>query len=445
LVGNPLKGLQTTIAAIATPAGRGGVGIVRISGPDAIHALKQVSTSNADLKPRTASFVHWLDEQGDIIDHGLALYFPAPFSYTGEDVVELQGHGSPVLLRALLQHLYAVGCKPAEPGEFTRRAVENGKIDLSQAEAVAACIDAATVRAGKQAQRQLEGALGQHINELMQRLTGLVAHLEASLDFPEEEIPDLFFNHIAEQMRQEVLEPIDALLATAMLGERLFDGAVVAIIGSPNVGKSSLLNALSGRDRAIVSDAPGTTRDVLEVDFEVHGIPVRLADTAGMRESDDMVEKEGVRRAEVAAEQADVVVMVADASRPETWNMSLSADLYVMNKIDLNHSEIPTHFISMSVKRDGDVDGLIDALALQLGDTNLADDGLLVTRERHRQILQQAHVHLQTGLLYIHDESQMDLTAMEWRQAWSALGSILGIGDVEFILDRVFSEFCIGK
>jgi len=181
------------------------------------------------------------------------------------------------------------------------------------------------------------------------------------------------------------------------------------------------------------------------VDFEVHGIPVRLADTAGIRQSEDAIEQEGVRRAELAAKQADAIVCVADASRPETWHISQDADIYLMNKIDLTHDNIPSHFIPMSLKHDVDLSVLIDALALQLGDINLADDGLLVTRERHRQILQQANQHLQLGLNYIHDESQMDLTAMEWRQAWSSLGSILGIGDIETILDRVFSEFCIGK
>jgi len=440
-----LNDQQSTIAAIATPAGRGGVGIVRISGPNALQILQQVSTCKTAIQARVATFIHWMDEQGDVLDHGLALYFPAPNSYTGEDVVELQGHGSPVLLRALLERLYAAGCKPAEPGEFTRRAVENGKIDLSQAEAVAACIDAATLRAGKQAQRQLEGAFGQHIELLMQRLTGLVAHLEASLDFPEDEIPDLFFEHISEQIQQEVIYPIERLLATAVLGERLFEGAVVAIVGAPNVGKSSLLNALSGRDRAIVSDIPGTTRDVLEIDFEVHGIPVRLADTAGLRISDDVIEQEGVRRAELAAQQADVTIHVADATRPETWAISQRVDLSIMNKTDLQHIPIPDRFIPVSVKLNADLDVLIDALALQLGDTHLADDGLLVTRERHRNILQQAAGHLMIGLEYVGHESHMDLTAMEWRRAWSLLGSILGIGDVEYILDRVFSEFCVGK
>ncbi|MBL4774838.1 MAG: tRNA uridine-5-carboxymethylaminomethyl(34) synthesis GTPase MnmE [Mariprofundus sp.] len=438
-------GQPTTIAAIATPAGRGGVGIVRISGANALAILQKISTRKLQITARLATLVHWSDEHGDVLDHGLALYFPAPHSYTGEDVVEIQGHGSPVLLRALLERLYQLGCKPAEPGEFTRRAVEQGKIDLSQAEAVAACIDAATVRAGKQAQRQLEGAFGQHIEQLMQRLTGLVAHLEASLDFPEEDIPDLFFDNIVAQMKDDVLIPIAALLATAKLGERLFDGAVVAIIGAPNVGKSSLLNALSGRDRAIVSDVPGTTRDVLEIDFEVNGIPVRLADTAGLRRSDDAIEQEGVRRAEQAAQQADAIILVADAARPDTWDIDQNADIYLMNKSDLPHGEIPSRFIAVSVKHDAALAVLIEALAVQLGDTHLADDGLLVTRERHRHILQQASAHVQTGLDYIHHESHMDIAAMEWRRAWSLLGGILGIGDVEYILDRVFSEFCIGK
>jgi len=440
-----LNDQQSTIVAIATPAGRGGVGIVRISGPDALQVVQQVSTCKAAIQARIATFIHWMDEQGDVLDHGLVLYFPAPHSYTGEDVVELQGHGSPVLLRALLECLYAAGCKPAEPGEFTRRAVENGKIDLSQAEAVAACIDAATVRAGKQAQRQLDGAFGQHIELLMHRLTGLVAHLEASLDFPEDEIPNLFFENMSKQIQQDVIVPIELLLATAALGERLFEGAVVAILGAPNVGKSSLLNALCGRDRAIVSDIPGTTRDVLEVDFEVHGIPVRLADTAGLRLSDDYIEQEGVRRAQEAAKQADVTILVADASRPETWKISPCVDLCLMNKIDLPHDMIPDDFIPISVKQDDSLDVLIDALALQLGDTHLADDGLLVTRERHRQILQQAIEHLQAGLVFVGHEGHMDLSAMEWRRAWSLLGGILGIGDVEYILDRVFAEFCVGK
>ncbi len=389
--------------------------------------------------------LQWTDDSGDALDEGLALFFPGPNSYTGEDVVELQGHGSPVLLRALLERLYQLGCRPAEPGEFTRRAVENGNIELSQAEAVAACIDAATVRAGKQAMRQLQGAFGQRIEELMHRLTGLVAHIEASLDFPEEEIPALFFEHLSEQMQDSIISPISALLSTAPLGERLFDGATVAIIGAPNVGKSSLLNALAGRDRAIVSNIPGTTRDVLEIDFEVHGIPVRLADTAGLRLSEDIIEQEGVRRAEAAAEQADAIIFVADATRPDTWQTNRDANMFLMNKADLVDSGFPASFTPVSIKQGQGLDKISDSLAEYLGDMNLADDGLLVTRERHRTILVDVVSHLQRGVGMLHSEEQLELTAMEWRTAWSLLGGILGVGDIEHILDRVFSEFCIGK
>jgi len=415
-----------------------------MSGPQVLSIMKQVTMLD-DITPRTATLTRWLDRTGDVLDEGLALFFPAPHSYTGEDVIELQGHGSPVLLRALLERLYELGCRPAEPGEFTRRAVENGNIELSQAEAVAACIDAATVRAGKQALRQLQGIFGQHIDTLMQRLTGLVAHVEACLDFPEEEIPALFFEQLSENMQKTVITPIEKLLSTAPLGERLFEGAVVAIIGAPNVGKSSLLNTLAGRDRAIVSNIPGTTRDVLEIDFEVHGIPVRLADTAGLRTSDDAIEQEGVRRAEAAAEQADAIIFVADASRPDTWDTSRNANIFLMNKVDLVDAVFPPHFIPVSIKQKTGLEQLSDVLAKQLGDMSLADEGLLVTRERHRTILLETLSHLQAGMSMLHSEDQLELTAMEWRAAWSQLGSILGIGDIEYILDRVFSEFCIGK
>lgn len=391
-----------------------------------------------------ATLARWQDADGAILDEGLVLYFPAPHSYTGEDTVELQGHGSPVLLRALLSRLYQLGCRAAEPGEFTRRAVENGQIDLSQAEAVGACIDAATVRAGKQALRQLQGSFGLHIDHLMQQLTALVAQVEASLDFPEEDIPDLHFQQLGDKMQSDIIEPIEKLLQTAVLGERLFDGAVVAIIGAPNVGKSSLLNALAGHDRAIVSDVPGTTRDVLEIDFEVHGIPIRLADTAGLRVSDDLIEKEGVRRAELVAKQADLIIFVADATRPDTWESSLHADIRLMNKTDLV-SVCPESFIPVSIKQHLGLDAFTDVLANQLGDMPVADEGLLVTRERHKTLLMDATVHLRRGQAMLGHQSQIDLAAMEWRSAWSLLGRILGLGDIELILDHIFSEFCIGK
>lgn len=350
-----------------------------------------------------------------------------------------------MLLRALLGRLYQLGCKPAEPGEFTRRAVENGQMDLAQAEAVAACIDAATTRAGKQAQRQLQGAFGKHVEQLMHHLTSLVAHVEASLDFSEEEIPDPYFDQLAKKVQEQLISPIRQMLDSAPLGERLFDGATVAIIGAPNVGKSSMLNALAGRDRAIVSDIPGTTRDVLEIDFEVHGIPVRLSDTAGLRDSTDAIEKEGVRRAQQAAAGADAILFVADASRPESWECQTDADISIMNKIDLEHGDCPDHFLPISTINGTGLERLKEHLAIMLGDKEIADESIMVTRERHRQSLLEALSYIESGMEMLHSEAQLDITAAQWRHAWSSLGEILGIGDVENILDQIFSEFCIGK
>lgn len=435
----------STIAAIATPPGRGGVGIIRISGPDAVSVVNELSASKRCPEPRVATLDVWCDGNGNVLDQGIVLFFQAPASYTGEDVVELQGHGSTVLLHALLARLFELGCVPAQPGEFTRRAVENGKMDLSQAEAVVACIDAATVRACLQAQRQLQGAFGRHINELMERLTSLVAHVEATLDFPEEEIPDLYFSDLRDKMVQQVIEPIRVMLASAPLGERLFHGATVAIIGAPNAGKSSLLNALSGRDRAIVSHIEGTTRDTLEVDFEVHGIPLRLVDTAGLRESDDIIEQEGVRRARETARNADVTLFVADATRKHTWDESVDADIFLMNKVDLPHPDLPKKYLQISVADGVGIEVLRTRLATYLGDMAMGDEGMMVTRERHRLILTEALEYIEAGALSLTDEGMLDVTAMQWRRAWALLGSILGIGDVDHILDRIFSEFCIGK
>jgi len=436
-----------TIAAIATPPGRGGLGVIRISGPAAQAITGNMCGLREPLKARHARYASFLDANGEPLDSGLLLYFPAPASYTGDDVVELQAHGSPVLLRALLERVMGLGARPALPGEFTRRAVENGKMNLEQAEAVVACIDAATLRAARQAQRHLQGEFGKKISGLMDVLTGLVAHVEACLDFPEEDIPGLFFDQLRTRLADELLQPIDALLATSDFGERLFQGVTVAIVGAPNVGKSTLLNLLSGRDRAIISPQPGTTRDVLEVDFELHGIPVRLIDTAGLRESADNIEQEGIKRARAAAGTADLVIAMADASNPETWDPGVEADCYVMNKIDLVNSNVdfPAMYHLISAHAGDGIDILIDSLAFRLGDIPAAEEGLLITSSRHRQQIVLARNHLLNGAELLGDSVSMDMAAMEWRRAWSSMGEILGLGDVEHILDRVFSEFCIGK
>ena len=441
--------MNDTISAIATPHGRGGIGIIRLSGPQAASIALKLCQRDKPFTPRFAHFHHWYDDQGETIDHGLTIYFAGSSSYTGEDTVELQAHGSPMLLKALFERTLTLGCRAAEPGEFTRRAVEHGKIDLSQAEAVVACIDAATLRAAKQAQKQLDGTFGRRISQYMDDLTSVVAHVEACLDFPEDEVPELFYEQLRQRVESELITPIQQQL-NSKLGERLFEGATVAIIGEPNVGKSSLLNALSGRDRAIVTDIAGTTRDTLEVDFEVSGIPIRLTDTAGLRHTDDIVEQEGVRRAKQTAETADLVIFIADASRPETWKpethfKSLNIHLKIMNKVDKTASFQANDFVPISIKQHQGLEILIETMAKQLGDVDLTDEAALVTSARHRAALEVSLAHIQAGLDMLGREEMIDLTAMEWRRAWSTLGEILGIGDVEFILDKVFSEFCIGK
>lgn len=436
-----------TIAAIATPPGRGGVGVIRISGPEAGAIAGQLCDRSEPWPERRAVLARFMDEEGATLDQGLVLYFPAPHSYTGEDVVELQAHGSPVLLRAILARALDLGARMAGPGEFTRRAVANGRMTLDQAEAVAACIDAATLRAARQAERHLAGEFGHFVSGLMEEITHVLAHVEACLDFPEEDVPAPLFGELRSRVERELLAPIEASLKTAAFGERLFQGATVAIIGAPNVGKSSLLNRLAGRERAIVSDIPGTTRDVLEVEFEVAGIPVRLADTAGLRDSADAIEREGVRRARQAAGSADVTLLVADATRPETWNVDAPADIRLMNKVDL--VETPgawaEAFLPVSAVTGEGIDQVVEAMAQRLEAMPAAEEGLVVTRERHRRLLEQARMRLEAGLAMLGDAASLDLVALEWRGAWSALGEILGLGDVEAILDRVFSEFCIGK
>ncbi len=441
---------STTIAAIATAAGRGGIGIIRLSGAQAMPVAAALTHRTIAFVPRVAQLCRWFDGQDNVLDEGLVLYFPAPASYTGEDVIELQGHGSPVLLHTLLQRCFSLGCVPAAAGEFTRRAVLHGRMDISQAEGVIACIDAATERAARQAQRHLAGDFGQVIGQLMDALLSITAHAEACLDFPEDDIPPLFIEQLKARIHTTLLTPLSTMLRTADFGERLFNGATAVIVGAPNVGKSSLLNALSGRNRAIVSAQAGTTRDVLEVDFEVHGIPVRLLDTAGLRRSDDAIEQEGVARAHAQAAMADMVVFVADASAPDTWLMPdglSSVDLYVMNKIDTgtNESIYPDQFSQVSVHQHQGIGTLITAMAQHLGDHLASDEAPLITRARHRDAVTRAQQALQEGSSLLIDEATLDLATLQLRRAHAALAEIIGMGDVEHILDRVFSEFCIGK
>jgi len=393
-----------------------------------------------------ATLATWLDADGTTIDCGIQLFFPGPHSYTGEDVIELHGHGNPLLLEALLARLVDLGATPAAAGEFTRRAVDHGKMDLSQAEAVAATIDAATLRAARQAQRQLAGEFGAFINGCMQQLTALLATVEACLDFAEEELPPLTMAQLKTEA-QSLHATLARSLQSAALGERLFSGVTVAILGAPNVGKSTLLNALSGRDRAIVSSVAGTTRDLLEVEMALNGIPLRLFDTAGLHASDDAIEQEGMRRAHQAAAQADVVIWVADASRPDSWVAPIANDLLLMNKMDLAANiTLPDGAIPICAQSGMGLDDLIAAVTRRVDDASFAgEEASMVTHARHRHAMTRAIASLASGIDLLAGEETLDLAAMEWRNSWNALGEILGIGDVEHILDQLFSSFCIGK
>ncbi len=437
---------KATIAAVSTPTGRGGIGVIRLSGPGSRSISLRLSHREKHWQPRYAHLARWYDEQDQLLDSGIVLFFPAPYSYTGEDIIELHGHGSPVLMQAMMKRLFDLGAKQAEPGEFTRRAVENGKMDLSQAEAVIATIDAVTLRAARQAQRHLVGEFGRCIERLMDHLSHILAQLEACLDFPEEDIPPLLYNTLRSDLQRDLVQPLDLLLQTSTFGERLFHGVTVAILGAPNVGKSSFLNRLTARERAIVSDIAGTTRDTLEVNFEVCGVPMRLIDTAGIQESSDAIEQEGVRRAHRAAEEADVVIFVADVSRPDTWRMTQEVDVKIMNKIDLSNGEpLPASFLPFCALSGEGLSEIKQYLSRNLEQLPAQEEGLLVTRERHRQALSESRQHLLEGLARLGREDELELVALDWHQARSCLGRIVGIGDIEEILDRVFTEFCIGK
>ena len=436
--------MSDTIAALATPLGRAAIGIVRMSGPASDAILKKL-TGREPPPARTAVLRPVLDADGAVLDQALVLRFVAPASYTGEDMAEIHAHGSPVILERILARVFALGARPAAPGEFTRRAVENGKMDLTQAEAVAAAIEASTLRAAKEAQKQLAGALGRRIEAWMQHLLDITAQMEAWLDFPEEDIPPPVA--LAEEM-QTLAAEMRALIGTAHLGERLFRGVSLAIVGEPNVGKSSLLNRLLGEERAIVSAIPGTTRDLVEADLEIAGVPVRLVDTAGLRTSDDPIEAEGIRRAREAVARADLILLVVDATDPARRPaLPRPPDLVVANKADLLQGQASApcaDALLVSAKTGKGLAALEERLAALVAGQGAENEDVLITRARQREALVRAEAalaeaagHLQAG--------RLDVAAMEARRAWAALGEILGMGDVETILDRVFARFCIGK
>ncbi len=458
------------VVAIATAPGRGAVGIVRVSGAGLAPFVKALL--GREPRPREATYLAFADEQGQPIDHGLALWFPGPHSYTGEDVLELQGHGGPVVLQLLLARCLAVGrdtlpaLRVARPGEFTERAFLNDKLDLAQAEAVADLIDASTEAAARSASRSLAGVFSERVHGLRDALVHLRMLVEATLDFPEEDIDFLQKADAAGQL-QRLRAALDAVMAQARQGALLRDGLKVVIAGQPNAGKSSLLNALAGAELAIVTPIAGTTRDVVRQTIQIEGVPLHVIDTAGLREGADVdeVEKIGIERAWGQIAQADAVVFLHDLTRCDTARYQAGdkaiagalpqgvAVVHVWNKLDqcpprahaLSVAAASPDGILMSAKRGDGLDLLRQRL-LQLAGWQHAGDGLFMARERHLQALRRVGAHLDTAAALLAAQAEhLDLLAEELRLAQTALGEITGEFTADDLLGEIFSRFCIGK
>ncbi|TWB22500.1 tRNA modification GTPase trmE [Nitrospirillum amazonense] len=439
-----------TIFALASAPGRGGVQVIRLSGPATGTALRALTRRSLPA-PRRATLARLHDQAGEVFDQALVLWFPGPDSFTGEDVVELHLHGGRAVLAAASEALTAQGLRLAEPGEFSRRAFEAGKLDLTEAEAIADLVDAETAAQRRQALRQMEGALGQLCEGWRHRLVRALAHLEADIDFPDEDLPHGLAPAVVPVLTG-LYQEIGAHLADGHRGERLRDGFSIAILGAPNAGKSSLLNALARRDAAIVSSTAGTTRDVIEVNLDLGGFPVILADTAGLRDAADEIEREGIRRALARAEKADLKLLVLDCS---TWNIGDMAEatlaladgdaLVVLNKRDLC-TYAPAMVagrtaIAVSATTGEGLADLLAALERIVGDRLMPGAAPSLTRARHRQALEDCRAALARALR----ADLPELAAEDVRLAARALGRITGRVDVEDLLDVIFRDFCIGK
>ena len=449
-----------TIVAQATPPGRGGVGILRVSGPKAQDVAKAVL--GILPKPRYAHYLPFLASDGTTLDEGIALFFPNPHSFTGEDVLELQGHGGPVILDILLKRILEIsGVRIARPGEFSERAFLNDKLDLAQAEAIADLIDASSEQAAKSALSSLQGVFSKKINTLVEALIHLRIFTEAAIDFPEEEIDFLSDGKIAAELEQ-VIQRLNEVRQEAKQGSLLREGMKVVIAGRPNAGKSSLLNALAGRDAAIVTDIAGTTRDVLREHIHIDGMPLHIIDTAGLREASDEVERIGIERAWQEIEQADRVLFMVDSTttnetNPEKlWpefierlpkNMPVTV---IRNKADLTgeplgYSEQNGYcLIQLSARTGEGITLLRDHLKQVMGFTSSTEGGFLA-RRRHLQALEKAAEHLNNGQYQLTTFHAGELLAEELRLAQEALSEITGEFTSDDLLGRIFSSFCIGK
>lgn len=438
-----------TIAAVATPLGKGGVGIVRVSG----FLASKIALKIFGKLPKVqhATYGKFIASDNAVIDEGVAIYFKAPHSFTGEDVLELQGHGGPVVMDMLLRRVIELGARLARPGEFSERAFLNDKLDLSQAEAIADLINAHSEQAAKSALKSLQGEFSALISGLVQQLIQLRMFVEAALDFPEEEIDFLEDKNISENL-DNVIKQLDAVLQSAKQGRLLQEGMTVVIAGEPNAGKSSLLNLLSGQESAIVTDIPGTTRDVLREYIQLDGLPLHIIDTAGLQESDDIVEQEGVKRAQLVIEQADRVLLMKDITSKQQLSEQeniLNKTTVIYNKVDLTN-EAPRiekkdkTYIYLSAKTGEGLDLLKQHLKKCMGFDGTTE-GNFIARRRHIDALVKANKCLLSAKKQLQENKVGELLAEELLQAQNILSKITGEFRSDDLLGKIFSEFCIGK
>lgn len=449
-----------TIAAIATAPGRGGVGIIRVSGKHATEIAEKICAKK--LTARHAHYCDFHSSNGEVLDSGIALFFPNPDSFTGEDVLELQGHGGPVILDLLLAEVCKLGARMARPGEFSERAFINDKMDLAQAEAIADLIEASSAQAARNALHSLQGVFSDQVHNLVESLIRLRIYVEAAIDFPEEEIDFLSDGKVAGDLTQ-LQAQLQQLLADAKQGVLVREGMNVVIAGKPNAGKSSLLNALAGTDKAIVTDIAGTTRDILQEQIHIDGMPLHIIDTAGLRESPDEVERIGIERAWQAIEKADRVLLLVDGQTvdpnfnkntiwPEfTQKLPNPEQLTViLNKADLSQHEVgplssdKEDCLGISAKTGAGLDELKQHLKSVMGYQG-ASEGGFTARRRHLEAIEKAQESLDNGALQLHELGAGELLAEDLRAAQEALGEITGSFTPDELLGRIFSSFCIGK
>ena len=452
--------MKETIVAQATAPGRGGIGILRVSGPKAVEVAQAVLGKCP--KPRMADYLPFKDADGTVLDQGIALYFKSPNSFTGEDVLELQGHGGQVVLDLLLKRILQLdGVRLARPGEFSEQAFLNDKLDLAQAEAIADLIDATSEQAARSALKSLQGEFSNKVNQLVDSVIYLRTYVEASIDFPDEEIDFLADGKIEAKLR-EIINQLDLVSSEAKQGSILREGMKVVIAGRPNAGKSSLLNALAGREAAIVTDIAGTTRDVLREHIHIDGMPLHIIDTAGLREATDEVERIGISRAWTEIEQADRIILMLDSSDPDSQNIEKVRSEFlsklpnnmpvtiVRNKVDLSgeavglKEENGTTTICLSAQTHQGVDLLREHLKQAMGFQTGMEGGFLA-RRRHLDALEKAAEHLQIGLVQLTKFHAGELLAEELRLVQANLSEITGQFTSDDLLGNIFSSFCIGK